>query len=179
MIDRENIIRIGQFRKPHGTKGDITISFADVTAGSTCHPLDNSECPFLICEIYGIFVPFRIEDYRFISDSTAYIRLMNIDSDNKARQFTNKDVYYPKEYFSEGAGNNSLSWDFFIGFTIIDKQLGKIGCITDVDMTTINILLIVENEDKEILIPAVEEFIIRIDEIQKELIVTLPEGLIE
>ena len=175
MIDREDVIRIGQFRKPHGTKGEITISFSEALTDSISHPLNN----FLICEIDGIFVPFRIEDYRYVSDSTAYIKLKNIDSDQKARQFTNKDVYYLKEFISENTGNDSLTWDFFIGFTIIDEQLGKIGRITDTDNTTINILLIVENEDREILIPAVEEFIIRIDEIQKELIVTLPKGLIE
>ena len=179
MIDREDIIRIGQFRKPHGTKGEITLYF-DVIVGSIHHhPLNNSDCPFLICEIDGIFVPFRVLDYRFISDSTAYTQLKGIDSDQKARMFTNQDVYYPKKYFREDTKNDSLTWDFFIGFTIIDEQLGKIGRITNVDKTTINILLIVKNEDKEILIPAVEEFFIRIDENQKELTVSLPEGLIE
>ena len=191
MIDREDISRIGQFRKPHGTKGEITISFSDIVegsirhplpvvmAGSIRHPLNNPDCPFLICEIDGIYVPFRIEDYRFISDSTAYIQLKNIDSDQQARKFTNKYIYYPKKYINEDAGNDFLTWDFFIGFTIIDEQLGIIGRVADIDNTTINILLIVENEDKEIMIPAVEEFITRIDEIQKELIVSLPEGLIE
>ena len=186
MIDREDIIKIGQFRKPHGTKGEITFSFdfmedsirinlPDVMADSIRNPLNN----FLICDIDGIFVPFRVEDQRFISDSTAYIKLKNIDSDQKARLFVNKDVYYPIKFISEDGGNDSLTWDFFIDFTIIDEQLGKIGRITAVDKTTINILLIVENEGNEILIPAAEEFIIKIDEFQRELTLSLPEGLIE
>ena len=193
MINREDLIKIGQFRKPHGTKGEITFSYtdamansanhplsSDVMAGSTRHPLnDELACPFLICEIDGIFIPFLIENYRFISDSTAYITLKNIDSDQQARVLTHKEVFYPKKYISEDAGNDSFTWDYFIGFTMIDEQQGEIGRIIDVDKTTVNILFVVERENEEILIPAVEEFIIRVDESKEELIVALPEGLIE
>jgi len=179
MINREDLVKIGQFKKPHGTKGEITFSFTDVIAGLTRNPLEeDSECPFLICEIDGIFVPFRIKNHRFISDSTAYIQLKNIDSDRQARMLTHKDVFYPKKYIREESGNDSLTWDYFIGFTLIDKQYGEIGRIVDVNETTINTLFIVEKGNEEILIPAAEEFIIHVDENQEELIVTLPEGLV-
>ena len=172
MINREELVKIGQFRKPHGTKGEITFSYTSV--------IDNpfTICPFLICEIDGIFVPFRIENQRFISDSTAYIKLKNINSDQQARKLAHKEVFYPKKHINENAGNDSSTWDYFIGFTITDEQLGKIGRIIDVDKTTINTLFIVERENEEILIPAVEDFIIQINEDQEELIVALPEGLV-
>jgi len=210
MINREELAPIGQFRKPHGTKGEIQIAitnstFTDVIAGLTRNPLTDDVViagltrnpltddvviagltrnplnnAFLICEIDGIFVPFRIENCRIISDSTAYIQLKNIDSDQKARQLlSHKEVYYPKKYLMEDAEDDSFTWNYFIGFTVTDEQLGKIGNIVDIDETTINTLFIIEKGDEEILIPATEEFIIRIDENQKELIVALPEGLVE
>jgi len=179
MINHEDIIRIGQFRKTHGTKGEITFSLSDVMADSTRNPLLNDLCHFLICEFDGIFVPFRIENCRFNSDTTAYIQLKNIDSEQLARLFINKEVYYPKKYISEISGSDSFTWDYFIGFSLIDEQYGKIGRIIEIDKTTINILFIVENNKEEIMIPAVDEFIIRVNEKQKELIVRLPEGLIE
>ena len=172
MINRNELVQIGHFKKPHGIKGEITFSFTDDSFAA-------DEYPFLICEIDGIFVPFRIEDYRFISDSTAYIQLKNIDSDQKARLLSHKEVYFQKKYIVENPENDSFSWDYFIGFTLIDEQLGEIGSIIDVDETTINTLFIVEKENEEILIPAVEEFILRIDEDKKELAVALPEGLVE
>ena len=175
MINREDLVKIGQFRKPHGTKGEISIVMADSIRNTF---EEEPACPFLICEIDGIFVPFRIEDYRFISDSTVYIQLKNIDSDQQARMLTHKEVFYPKKYIKEDSGNDSFTWDYFIGFTIIDEKLGKIGRIIDVDKTTINTLFIIENGDEEILIPAVEEFIIHFDDNQEELIVSLPEGLV-
>jgi len=191
MINREELVQIGHFRKPHGVKGEITFSlmegiadqarndiFACIMADSVRNPLIET-CPFLICEIDGIFVPFRIINYRSISDSSAYIQLKNIDSDRQARLLSHKEVFSPKKYFDEEVSNDSFTWDYFIDFTLIDKQVGKIGTIVDVDTTTINTLFIVEKENKEILIPAAEELIIRIDENRKEIIVALPEGLLE
>jgi len=172
MINRDELVPVGQFKKPHGIKGEITFSF-------TNDSFTSNECPFLICEIDGIFVPFRIESCRFISNSTAYIRLKNINSEQKVRILSYKEVFYPKKHFTEIVKNDSFTWDHFIGFTLTDERLGKIGRIVDVDQTTINTLFVVEKGEEEILIPAVEEFIVRIDEDREELLMTLPEGLVE
>ena len=172
MINRDELAPIGKFLKPHGIKGEITFSF-------TNESFVENECPFLICEIDGIFVPFRIEKYRFISNSTAYIQLKNIDNDAKARILSNKVVLFPIIHVRKSSENESFTWNDFIGFILIDKQLGKIGRIADIDHSTINTLFVVEKEDDEILIPAVEEFIIRMDENLGELWVDLPEGLVE
>jgi 16S rRNA processing protein RimM len=187
MINRDELVPVGHFRKPHGTKGEIACSFTTVIAGLTHDSfstdviagLTRNPLHFLICQIDGIFVPFRIVNYRFISDSSAYIQLKTVDSEEKARELAHKEVFLLKKYVGEEIKDNSLTWDYFIGFTLIDEQFGKIGAIVDVDTTTLNTLFIVEKGNEEILIPAVEEFIIQIDENQKELIVTLPEGLVE
>jgi len=172
MINRDELVPIGQFKKPHGIKGEIAFFFTDDSFIA-------DECPYLICEMDGIFVPFRIEYYRFISNSTAYIQLQNVDSDQKARMLSHKEVFYPKKYMKEIIENDSDNWNVFFGYTLIDQRIGKVGRIIDVDQTTMNTLFIVEKEEEEILIPAVEEFIIQINEEREELWMTLPEGLME
>ena len=172
MINRDDIVQIGQFRKPHGIKGEITFLF-------TNNSFTTAECPFLICEMDGIFVPFRIENCRFISNTTVYIRLKNMNSDREACILSHKEVFFPKKHFIENIENDFFAWDYCIGFTLADERLGIIGRIVDIDSTTINTLFIVKKGNEEILIPAVEEFIIRIDENQEEIWVTLPEGLVE
>jgi len=187
MINRDELVPVGHFRKPHGTKGEISISLSDAIAGSTRNPLDSPVIaranarsnPFLFCEIDGIFVPFRIENYRPVSDSSAYILLKNINSEEKARELSHKEVFLHQTRFKGEIESEPLTWEYFIGFTLIDEQLGTIGTITDVDTTTINTLFIVEKGAGEILIPAAEDFIIQLNENQKELIVSLPEGLVE
>jgi 16S rRNA processing protein RimM len=172
MIKREDLVKIGQFKKPHGVKGEIAFSF-------TNDSFDESECPFFVCELDGIFVPFRVENCRFTSGSGAHILLKNIDSDKKARLLANKEVFFPKQYIQEDIQDESFTWDYFIGFTLIDERLGKIGRITDVDVSTLNTLFVIEKDDDELLIPAVDEMITHINEEQKELFVELPEGLFE
>jgi 16S rRNA processing protein RimM len=172
MIERDEIDKIGNFNKPHGVKGEISFSFSDDS-------FDESECPFLICEMDGIYVPFKMEACRFKSASTALIKLKNIDSEEKAKTLANKEVYFPKKYLREKIEENMYSWDYFIGFSLVDKQSGKIGTIIDIDDSTLNTLFIVAGNEGEILIPANDEIIIHIDEKQKEIQIELPEGILD
>lgn len=55
------------------------------------------------------------------------------------------------------------AWNSFIGYTVTDVQKGYLGEITDVDETTINVLLRVDHKGEELLIPAVEELITEAD----------------
>ena len=43
-----------------------------------------------------------------------------------------------------------MTWDSFIGYTVTDVQKGYLGEITDVDETTINVLLRVDHKGEEI-----------------------------
>jgi len=170
MINKNDLQKIGNFRKPHGIRGEITMSFT-----SDC--FDESDCPFLICETDGMLIPFRLEEYRFTSDNSAIVKLNDIDSSEKVAFLSNCNVYFPKKYI-----NNKESDDFSpancIGFTLIDVNHGLIGQIADVDESTVNTLYIVETEKEDILIPANEVFLVEIDCNSRNIILNLPEGLI-
>jgi len=173
MIQREDLIKIGHFNKPHGIKGEISFTFTnDIFA--------ESECKFFICEIDGIFVPFIVESYRFKSNVTALIKFEGIENDIQVKFLTNLDVYFPKQYTKNGLSEDINSWDYFIGYTLIDDKSSEIGIISDVDETTMNTLFIVERAGEgELLIPASEELILGIDTENKKIQLTLPEGLID
>ena len=72
-----------------------------------------------------------------------------------------------------------MSWDSFIGYTVIDELHGELGKITDVDETTINVLLQIDHKGNEILLPAAEELITSADHENKTLRVSVPEGLLD
>lgn len=171
MIKKEDVIKIGQFMKPHGIKGEIAMSF-------THDIFDRCDCEYLVCEIEGILVPFFMEEYRFKNDTVVLIKFEGVNTEEDAREFSNLEVYYPKEYFEENELDSEYTWDYFTGFNVIDNQYGDLGEIKEVDESTINILLRVEKNGTEILIPAVEEFISEIDHDHKILYVQLPEGLV-
>ncbi len=173
MIKREDVIKIGQFNKPHGINGELSLTFSN-----DC--FDESECPFVICDLDGILVPFVLESYRFKSDSTALMQLAGIDSEEKAKRFTNVPVYFPKDAIQESNDENTedYTWDYFLNYVLIDETNGKIGIITEVDDSTLNTLFIVDRDGEELLIPAVADIITDIDHQAKSITVRLPEGIL-
>lgn len=173
MIRQEEVYKIGKFNKPHGIHGELQFTFTDDVFDAT------EECEYFVCMLDGILVPFFYEEYRFRSETTALVKLEGIDSAEKARMFTNIDVYFPLKYKEEDDAAGELTWHYFLGFDLYDVQTGYLGKITDVDDSTVNILLVVEHEGDTLLIPAQEHFIVALDNDSQELTMVLPEGLID
>lgn len=170
MIKKEEVYKIGVFNKPHGIHGELSFTFTDDI-------FDRVEAEFLICLMDGIFVPFFMEEYRFRSDTTALVKLEGVDTAERARMFTNVEVYFPTKH-AEDAGTGEISWNFFMGFLVKEVRHGHLGEVTDVDNSTINTLFMVDHNGKELLIPAQEEFIIDIDPKHRVITMELPEGLL-
>lgn len=169
MIRREEVYKIGKFNKPHGIHGEIALTFTDDV-------FDRVDAEYIVCLLDGILVPFFIEEYRFKGEETALMKLEGIDNAEKARMFTNVEVYFPKKYAEE---SDELSWNFFVGCTMVDENGEKIGEIVDVDNSTVNTLFIVDRNGEELMVPAQEEFILDINKENKEVMVNLPEGLLD
>ena len=112
MIKKEEVYKIGLFNKPHGIHGELQFTFTDDI-------FDRVDCDYLVCLLDGIFVPFFMEEYRFRSDSTALVKLEGVDTAERARMFTNVEVYFPVKH-AEEAGEGELSWEFFVGFRMED-----------------------------------------------------------
>ena len=159
--------------KAHGLKGEINFQFTDDV-------WDRTDSDYIICEVDGILVPFFIEEYRFRSDSTAIMKLEDIDSIEAAQMLVNCNVFFEKKY-QEELGEDEVSLHYFIGFKMVDGDNDQeIGTITDIDDNTDNWLFIVERPDgSEVMIPAHEEFITEIKQEEKLMIMDLPIGLLE
>jgi 16S rRNA processing protein RimM len=131
----------------------------------------------------GILVPFFIEEYRFRTDTTALVKLEDVDTAERARQFTNVEVYFPKKYVEEddtdALPDEIPSWDFFEGFRVVDVRHGELGEIVSVDESTMNVLFVIMRGEEEILLPAHEEFILKLDRKQRVLTVDVPDGLLD
>ncbi len=177
MIKREDIIEVGSFNKPHGINGEISATFDydfDEMSGVSCY----------ICDINGIYVPFFAEGSRPKNNQTILLKIEGMENDSDLKILINKKIYALKEEvvvdneFS-GEDDDELPLEYFIGYRIIDSSLGDIGVITDVDTTTDNFLFIIEKDDKQLFIPAVDDLIAEIDFDNKQLKMNLPEGILE
>lgn len=168
MIKKEEVYKIGRIGKAHGVKGEVSFNFDDDV-------FDRVEAEYLILEVDGILVPFFMEEYRFRSDSTALVKFEDIDTQERARELTNCDVYFPRDLADDE--EEVLTYSFLVGFGIIDANTGKkAGTIASIDESTLNILF--ELEDGT-LIPASEELITDIDKNNKTITIALPEGILD
>ena len=168
MIKEENIYQIGRLGKTHGVRGEISFLFDDDV-------FDRVDADYLILKVDGIFVPFFIEEYRFKSDSNAIIKFEDIDTQERARELTGADVYFPRS-LAENDDEN-LSWSVLVGFDIFEASNGRtIGRIASVDDSTLNILFCLDDGR---LIPASENLITAIDQQTRTLTMHIPEGLLD
>lgn len=170
MIKKEEVYKIGQFNKPHGIHGELQFTFTDDI-------FDRVEAEYVVCLLDGIFVPFFIEEYRFRSDTTALMKLEGVDTAERARMFTNVEVWFPVKH-ADDTEAEELTWNYFIGFRMEEIHHGYLGEVADVDTSTLNTLFVVNHNGNELLIPAQEEFITDIDRKHKVITVSLPAGLI-
>ena len=168
MIRREEVYKIGRLGKTHGVRGEISFLLDDDV-------FDRTDADYLILDIDGILVPFFIEEYRFKTDSNALMKFDGIDTQERAKELTGCDVYFPRSQADEDETN--ISWAELVGYNLIDSNSGKtIGEIAAVDDTTINILF--ELADGK-LIPASEELIQQIDTKRHQIEIKLPIGILE
>lgn len=167
MLRKEDFVYYGKFLKPHGTKGEIGLEGDSILLGE--------ECDFVACDIDGILVPFFFETRRTKNSDTLIVKIERMESAEEVRFLTNREAYIPREWTED---SEALSWSFFRGFIAVDESLGELGEITDIDESTINTLFVIDNDGDEILVPAQEEFIIGIDQENREILFNLPEGLV-
>lgn len=167
MLKREDFVYFGKFLKPHGTKGEIGLQGDTFAIGE--------KSSFVACDIDGILVPFFFESVRSKSGDTLIVKVERMETAEEVRYLTNRDAFIPRKWVEE---SDEVSLNYFIGFTAIDKRLGSIGEIVEIDDSTINTLFVVEKGDDEILIPAQEEFITDIDHDGQTITFDLPQGLV-
>ena len=124
-------------------------------------------------------IPFFIEEYRFRSDTTALVKLDRIDTAEQARKFTNVEVYFPLKYVEVDDSDDIPTWGYFVGFHVTDINHGDLGEIVAVDDSTMNVLFTIETPDgEEILLPAHEELMVKLEKKKRSLTVEVPEGLL-
>ena len=168
MIKEEEVYKIGRLGKTHGVKGEISFLFDDDV-------FDRVDADYLVLMVDGILVPFFMEEYRFRSDTTAIVKFCDIDTQERARELTGCDVYFPRALTDSDEG--SMSWAEIVGYSIVDANTGRtVGKIASIDDATLNILFCLEDGT---LIPASEELITSVDQENRIITIDIPEGLLE
>lgn len=166
MILEKEIFKAGKINKTHGVNGELNCAIDADT-------IDRAE--YMVLDMDGIFVPFFISNIRVKSSNSVLLTLDDIETETDARNLVGKDIYLPIHLMSD---EDMLSYEYFVGFTVVNAD-EKLGEISFVDDQTVNILFGISVEDGDILLPAVEDFIMEVDNENKILYTNYPNELVE
>ena len=171
MISPSEVFKIGRIGRTHGVKGEVYFFFDDDV-------FDRVEAEYLILEIDGILVPFFMEEYRFHGNNSALVKFCDIDNQERARELTNCEVFFPHSLADNDP--DSISYAQIKGFQLLQADGGqRVGIIQDIDDSTLNVLFeVLTDRGDTILIPASDDLIEDIDTQARTITIHIPDGLL-
>lgn len=177
MFNPDNFIKVGTFLKPHGHLGDIKMKASTALLDFIAHRLDIGN-PLLFLEMQKKPVPFFMQKFHISGAETAILKLEDIDSEDEARGYRDCSVMLPldevPQELIEEPGNFDLA-----GFrveSVSGEIYGEIEAVLD---NSLQQLLQINYQGRELLIPVHQEFILNIDYSGHKVIVDLPAEFLE
>ncbi len=171
-MQKSECFSLGKITRTHALKGEVII-FLDVDS-----PGDYSDLEAIFLEIKGQLVPYIIEELQ-IKGRKSILKLEDINSIEEAEALVNAPVWLPLSALPELKGNQFYYHDV-IGYEIHDISSGtRIGTLKAIYESTGQDLFAIDVEEKEVLIPIVDEFIHKIDRENQRIEVKLPGGLLD
>ena len=162
-------IAIGKIIQTHGIRGQLkAIPYSGIAERF-------SDLKTVYIESDAGMIGFVLEKMHIIDNATL-MKLSGVDSREQAQALLKKELWVPetqKVLLSE----NSFFIHDLIGLSVFDIHAQYIGKLEDVWQSAGNDIYVVRNDGKEVLIPAVSEFIETVDIAAGRMTVRLIEGM--
>lgn len=123
-------------------------------------------------------VPFFIRKVHKINGNQLTVELDKSQQLPDITQLKGKSVYLPLSYL-EDLGEKGFYFHEIIGFDVEDDNHGWIGQVKDVYESAAHPVLSVIQNEKEILLPVIDQFLKKVDKKNKKIFISAPEGLID
>lgn len=167
----EACYKIGFVLKPHGLKGEVTVSLdADI-------PNDFATVDAVFLEKDEQLIPYFIQSSS-VRGVKAFVKFDDVDTPEAAEEISKRAMYLPKT-----ARPKSVRGEFYddeiIGFDVQDENLGPLGKIKEAMSAGANRLLVLDYQGKEVLVPINSPFITSVNKSKKKISVNLPEGFLD
>jgi len=171
-MNKDDFYYLGNITKPFGSKGQV-VAYLDVD-----EPLQYKKLESVYLDLDGEWVPFFIEEIEFQSGSKVLFHFEGVNTSQDAAVYTGRKMYLPLTYLPPLKGKK-FYYHEVKGFIVIDKVKGNIGTLVKVIDLPRQCLLQIAFGEKEILVPLLDEIILKVDRKKKELYICAPDGLID
>lgn len=169
---KEDCFYLGKIAKKFSFKGEVLIYL------DTDEPELYEDMESVFVEYNKNLVPFFIENSNLHKGDFLRVKFEDVDNEAEADSIMGCEIYLPLNMLPKLEGNKFYFHEV-IGFEIEDQRLGVFGKIVSINDTSAQPLFEVINGNVEILVPMIDQFLIKIDRENKKVIMDLPEGLVE
>ena len=169
---KEDCFFLGTVVAKYSFKGEVLIKL------DTDDPETYLSLKSFLLEDESRLIPYFTSKVQLHKSQLLRVSLEDVKSEKQADLMIGKSVYLPLDQLPKLA-DDQFYFHEIIGFEVIDSLQGPIGTITGVNDLSSQVLLEVEYNQRQILIPLVEELIQQLDKQQKQLYLTIPEGLLD
>lgn len=163
--------KIGKLVAVHGLQGELLLKHQLGKKTS----LKGLQAIF-VEEKKNSFLPWFIEATKIKSESEIFLKLEGINTREAAIKLTQKEIWVPETDFKKFAAKSAPA--SLLGYTIINNN-EPLGEILELIEQPHQLLCRLEIKGKEVLIPLHEETLKKINHNKKEVLVELPDGLLE
>jgi 16S rRNA processing protein RimM len=162
---------LGKITKPIGYKGDVNV-WLDVD-----EPLNYDNLPSVFIKIKTDFIPYFFQKFE-VHGANAIVHFEDLSAE-EVLSLIGAELYLPLSVLPKLEGNK-FYYHEVIGFTMIDTEKGNIGILESIcDNGPQAIFQIRHHSDKEILVPIIDQFLVKVDRENKSIHIKTPEGLID
>ena len=169
---KEDCFYLGRIVRKHSFKGEVVIKL------DTDEPEMYEKMESVFVNLGNNLIPFFIKNSILQKGNQLRVNFTNITSEEDADSIIKAGVYLPLTMLPKLSGKK-FYYHEIIGFKVEDEKFGNIGDITGVNDTTAQPLFEVEKGATQILIPMIDDFIIKIDRENQTIFLKTPEGLLD
>jgi len=170
-VKPEDLLEVGVVIGVHGLRGDVKIR--TLPTGDLALP---GAREVYLKDSRGLLVA-----YKAVRSSphkqNILLRLAGMENLAAAESLVGASVWMAKADLPE-LDDEQYYWSDLDGLEVVDQQQGVLGRVVGMFATAAHDILEVDSPAGEILIPAIEPFLVRLDRDAGQLHVNLPEGLI-
>ena len=168
----EELLQIGVITSTHGIKGEVKV-FPTTDDNNRFKKL--KEC---YIEYKGEMIPVKSAGCKFFKNMVI-LRFDGVDDINDVEKYRQCKLYVDREHAVKLAKDEYFMTDL-IGLNVRTEDGQQLGTLDEIIATGANDVYVIKGiEEKELLLPAIKECILKIDLKEKQMTVHLMKGMEE
>ena len=172
MSSSEKMVLIGKIQATQGIRGQLrVIPFAGDASSISALDFVSLKAPSGVLERFPV-VSAKAHGKRVI------LTLKPFDNINQVLHLVGREIYADRGALPD-LPSDEYYWSDLLGLQVVTEQGEALGELVDIIETGSNDVYVVNQDGREVLIPALDDVVLAVDLAANRMTVSLPEGLLD